>query len=190
MGSHSHLGSLLFGCMILSCGCLSQVKQTEDINFKNFCGALPELKLPLRLHCDLSESKGRDDYAQFSQFIPKNFDRVAGLVKRGEFILILYGIVGDSIYPYLFVYDKKGHVLDTLNLLLMACVADDRVNHHSYATIESNSTISQLDSTWHYYEASDSRRRDSLIVTKVTRRLSKIGRFVKSDSTSKAIKVW
>jgi hypothetical protein len=128
-----------------------------------------------------------DEFEKFKKYIPKSMDRVFGKIrtKDNKYKLIIYGLTGDDIYPFLFTYDNRGQIRDSLSLILTGCGgADETQIPHAYAAIKDDLTIELTDTTRfiHYPEKSESTDDyivDSLRISKVTMKVDKDGRFVK-----------
>jgi hypothetical protein len=137
---------------LLIAGCGDKANKTSDIDplFQDFLNGIPKKALPINLNCGLpNELKSSDDFEKYKSFIPKSA-RIFGTVDSGSksYRLVIYGYIGDDIYPVLFSFDNKGQIIDSLNLILNPCgAADDKVIPHSFATIENDLTVKLTDTT-------------------------------------------
>jgi hypothetical protein len=159
-----------------------------DTVFSEFIGSIRKQALPLQITCGLTDNLASlEEFEKFRKYIPKSMDRVFGKFETQdkEYKLVIYGLTGDDIYPFLFSYDTRGQIRDSLSLMLTGCGgADESAIPHSYATLKGDLTIELTDTTRliHYPEKSESIDDyivDSLRVSTVTMKLDKDGRFVK-----------
>jgi hypothetical protein len=83
------------------------------------------------------------------KYIPENMKVVGRIFKDEDKIYILYTTVGDILYPYLFIYDMTGKVIDSAYLHNKDCYcgADEFMESKSYTNIDSNKGITMIDST-------------------------------------------
>ena len=103
-------------------------QKIDSIKFLQYYSDLKELKIPLTLKCGLSSDVSYN-YAPFNNYFERNFDSplyVAGKIyKNNNYISLLYGIVGDDLYPVLFNYKNDGTKIDSC-LLYTSDAADER----------------------------------------------------------------
>lgn len=137
--------------LLLSCRDKSNTPTNIDPLFQDFLNELPKKSLPIHLDCGLpNELKSSDGFEKYKALIPKSADQIFGTIDSGSdrYRLILYGYTGDDIYPVLFSFDHKGHIIDSLNLILHPCgAADDTVIPHSFFTIDKDLTVELTDTT-------------------------------------------
>lgn len=177
-------------------GCGNETNKTSDIDplFQDFLNEIPKKSLPINLNCGLpNESMPSADSEKYKSFIPQSA-RVFGTVDSGSerYRLVIYGYIGDDIYPVLFSFDNKGQIIDSLNLILNPCgAADDKVIPHSFVTIDHGLTIKLTDTTqlihypgnWKKLDFDDESLPDSTFVATETTLLT-LSEFQKLNSKS------
>lgn len=153
--------------------------------FNEFLDSLQSHKTPIQLSCGLPDYVWASEFKKYKQFLPTNYDALYGLVGQTEYYkCIMFGQVGDDIYPTLFTYGNKGERIDSLSLILHPCgAADGEQIPHSFALINEDMTIELTDTTRliHYPEKSksvDDYIVDSLRISKVIFKIDKQGLFV------------
>lgn len=90
------------------------------------------------------------DFDKFKTYIPKSSNEIYGTISSGNdsFHLILYGYIGDDIYPFLFSFDNQGKIIDSLDLIINRCGgADGHEIPHSYLAINTDLSIILTDTT-------------------------------------------
>jgi hypothetical protein len=159
-----------------------------DTLFLEFVDSIRMQSLPLHISCGLEENLvSSTQFEKFKKYIPQSASLVFGHIKStsDNHKLIIYGQVGDDIYPLLFSYDRTGKIMDSLHLMLTGCGgADETAIPHAFATISPDLTITLIDTTRliHYANGSgsvDNYIIDSLRIKKVAMTIDKNGRFVK-----------
>lgn len=188
---------ILFAYILGLCSCGNKQTQENSIGhvdttkientlFKEFLDSLQSYETPIHLSCGLPDYIWANEFKKYKEFLPVEYDAVYGLIGRTEnFKFIMFGQVGDDIYPTLFSYDKNGGRIDSLSLILNPCgAADSEQIPHSFALIKNDLTIELTDTTRliHYPEKSKSVGDyivDSLRISKVVLKVNKDGRFVK-----------
>jgi len=159
----------------------------ESVIFKEFIGKIPSRKLPIRFSCGLPDGPGTDhlwvsDFAKFNILIPKGIDLIYGAVEAKKNLnLIIFGQIGDDLYPKIFSYDNKGKIIDSLFLILNPCgLADEHQIPHSYAIIDKDLKIILIDTTKliHYLENNKDYIIDSQRVTKKVYDISPYGKII------------
>jgi hypothetical protein len=158
----------------------------ENALFDDFLDSLQTYKTPIQLSCGLPNYVWANEFKNYKEFIPADYDALYGLVGQTEYYkFLMFGQVGDDIYPTLFTYDNNGQRIDSLSLILHPCsAADTEQIPHSFALITEDLTIELTDTTRliHYPEKSksvDDYVVDSLRISKVTFKVDNQGRFVK-----------
>jgi hypothetical protein len=163
-------------------------KEAMDLSFKEFVDKLPFRQLPLRLSCGLPDGPGSDNlrisnFEKFKDIIPTGFDNIYGVINTHDnFKVIIYGQVGDDIYPTLFTYSKNGKIIDSLFLILNACGnADETQIPHSFATIDKDLSITLVDTNRfiHYPDNENNYILDSIVVTRINYQIDKKGLIIK-----------
>jgi hypothetical protein len=158
----------------------------ENKLFSEFLDSLKSYDTPIFLSCGLPEYVWASEFKKYKAFLPPDYDAIYGLIARTENLkFVMFGQVGDDIYPTLFIYNNNGEKIDSLSLILNPCgAADNEQIPHSFALIKSDLTIELTDTTrWIHYsdksEAAEGYIIDSLRISKVVLRIDKDGRFVK-----------
>lgn len=110
---------------------------------------LEHLQLPLTFFCGADSSTWANELGDdIERIAPKNSKVVGVLPIAGtDKTYIIYAMVGDILYPYLYVYDKTGRQIDSLYLHIGYCSADDAVIVSNTTTINSDYSISMTDTT-------------------------------------------
>jgi len=199
------LAITLFAGMLFSCSFVQnkdtkeeveeQNTQKEDtLSFIEMISDIPKIKMPYTMYCgieynpcfSLAEDFGKD----FEKIMPENSIIVGKLPIDNDYIYILYGLMGDIIYPYLNMYDKNGHKLDSLYLHISYSIADAEIIETPTTTINKNFSIHMTDTTkhTHYIENNEGYDKivDSVIVRTRTMDLMKDGYYkVIKESTYK-----
>lgn len=163
-----------------------ETTEVENPIFKEFLDSLQLYEPPIHLSCGLPDYVWANEFKNFKEFLPPDYDAVYGLIGRtNNFKFIMFGQVGDDIYPTLFTYDNNGRRIDSLSLILNPCgAADSEQIPHSFALMTEELTIELTNTTRliHYPEKSesvDSYIVDSLRISKMTFKVDNQGRFVK-----------
>lgn len=159
---------------------IDTVVQNEPNRFSEFKNLLPKHQLPFSLHCGLKSLTELEDYQKYSEFIPEGMEGIYGLFNaKTTTDLILYGRVGDDLYPYLYSYDNNGKILDSLFLILNFCGGADEFSiPSSYAFIEEDGLITMIDTTFYIHYTGDfDYDVDSMRVTTVKVKLDNNGEF-------------
>jgi hypothetical protein len=149
--------------------------------FKEFLDSIPERKHELLLSCGLTGGVASESFDRYKRFIPDHHQVIYGLVgETDQYYALMFGSIGDDVYPTLFTYDEEGNILDQLSLILNPCGgADEHSIPHSYAQIDTNLKITLLDTLRHihYPDERGDYVLDSITTTVVTYRISAEGRF-------------
>ena len=152
-------------------------KQQRYIDFKN---KLPKHRLPIDFHCGFDSLVKLADYKDYLDFIPKDMEKIYGFLSaKGTTDLILYGIVGDDLYPYIYSYDNYGNIIDSLFLIITPCgQADEFSIPNSYAFIDENGMITMIDTSLYvHYLDNLNYEIDSTIVTTIKMKTNINGEF-------------
>ncbi|BDD08391.1 hypothetical protein FUAX_08230 [Fulvitalea axinellae] len=153
-------------------------QNTLSPEFETYLSKLPELPLPFETHCDL-DSLGTDKVGRFT---PEGLWPSGKLKGSDNHILVLYGGLGDYLYPFLYSFNHDGDAIDSLALNSNGCIGGESFQTATYSKINPDLTISLIDSTeYHSYvdENLDKMKLDSATVTKSEYKLDKNGKFVK-----------
>jgi hypothetical protein len=191
---------ILFALIQSLCSCSNNRAETINENsvdtlettkiqhelFIEFLDSLPLHDKPIQLRCGLTDYAWYLEFKKYKQFIPATYNAVFGLIGRMEnFNCIMFGQVGDDVYPTLFTFDNNGRRIDSLSLILNPCGAADSAQiPDSFALIKSDLTIELTDTTRliHFpekFKSVDDYIVDSIRISKVVLKVDKDGRFVK-----------
>ena len=168
------------------------IQKIDSIKFFQYYSNLKELKLPLTLKCGLASDVSYN-YAPFNNYFERNFDAplyVAGKIyKDNNFISLLYGIVGDDLYPVLFNYNNDGTKLDSLDLS-GNCDGDEDFLSSTTVTFNQDYSILKIDSVTRYslnYFSQLKASADTTEIVSYKYRILKTGYFSLEDSVKKEI---
>jgi hypothetical protein len=166
-------------------------------NFQVFLSAIDDISLPLSFYCGIDGITSIEEYDAnvICKFVPDRDDRIgiAGKLpsKKGK-EFIIYGVTGDIIYPYLFVYDKNGNRLDSLYLHISYCLGDESVIISNYTTINKDYSVLMTDTTKyiHFNNDNDTIFIDSILVKSRRMAMNKNYKYtVKEDNQYKLDKI-
>jgi hypothetical protein len=130
-----------------------------------------------------------------AKLVPEYSVVVGKLPIKNDKIYILYGIIGDIIYPYLNIYDKNGKQIDSLYLHIGNCaeIYDDNyemeINIINATTINKDFSIHMIDSTKFHYDVEDNLNNiaDTVIVKTRKMNLTKDGYYKITKETTQQI---
>jgi hypothetical protein len=178
--------STLLLISLMSCNSKQTNEATTTGNnlFNEFISKLPSRGLPINLSCGLPDYIWLNEFKKYQEFFPANHDAIYGLIGRTENIkCIMFGQVGDDIYPTLFTYDKHGKRIDSLDLILNPCgAADESQIPHSIVSIDLDLQIVLSDTLRfiHYSDTNTNFTVDSLKVSTVKYHIDNRGRVNKN----------
>lgn len=102
--------------------------------FEEYLTGLGKIHLPLEFKCSINENdiidgSPRSLYGVDREFSDGNHYVYGKLISNKKYVIILYGIVTDDVFPILVTYDEKGKIIDQLSLVQNLCGApsDDMV---------------------------------------------------------------
>lgn len=160
------------------------VKTNEMLNspFAESVSKINMLDLPLTFCC------GAETYTWIAEYgkeietrAPQHYSSVGIIGKLPTInnnIYIVYGLVGDIIYPVLYTYNTQGIKIDSLNLHLgYFCGADDTTNEKCWTTINKDTSIDMTDTTVYFHYVGNNQTLDSIIVAKRNYQLDTDGRY-------------
>ncbi|HTJ53210.1 MAG TPA: hypothetical protein VL443_27335 [Cyclobacteriaceae bacterium] len=177
-------------CLLISViSCNKNQTKNDNANvsplFSEYVKTLPQVALPLSISCGIDGAKEIEQAEKFKKFIHTYAERVLGtLPTNGKYNLIIYGRVGDDIYPILYSYDSSGAVIDSLDLIINPCGGADQTQiPHSSAFISKDLTFTLTDTTKliHYPAGSisvDIYIVDSVRITKIVHQIDSRGHFI------------
>jgi hypothetical protein len=129
---------------------LTCVEQPDDTIkkkplFDEFVSKIPNHALPVNFNCGIDSGIVIENDHQFEKYrslVPRKVDVIYGTIGSTEkFRLLIFGIMGDDIYPYLYTYDRNGELIDSLDLTLVGCGGADEFSIPH--------TLSQIDKDLH-----------------------------------------
>ncbi|MGQ1948718.1 hypothetical protein ACT3CD_16625 [Geofilum sp. OHC36d9] len=164
-------------------------KHQRFIEFKK---RLPKYNLPIEIHCGFDSMVSLTDYKDFRDFIPTKMEEIYGYVNTNQTSdLILFGRVGDDLYPYIYSFDNNGNILDSLFLIINPCgQADEFYIPNSFAFIDNNGQISMIDTSLYiHYIDNMNYKIDSTIITMIEMKVDKNGKFKEIKKEIKQITV-
>lgn len=180
--SHFAFLFVLFACS----GNPNERQATTGSKFKSLISVMPVRTLPVDFLCGIPEggdSPNISDLSEYKDFFPSAQNILYGLLKvEKNFVVTVYGISGDDVYPTLFVYDTLGNRIDSLSLILSGCGgADEAVIPVSTASINQSLQILLTDTLHfiHYPEGQKNFVRDSVKVSFLRYHINDVGRIVK-----------
>jgi hypothetical protein len=148
---------------------ISIATNKDTTEFKNFLSLIPAVKLPLDFYCGIDDYILAENYnlQHLKKFLPNEFGLgIVGKFSNGKDIeSIIYVIAGDMLYPYLYVYNSEGAILDSLYLHIGYCSGDDAVIISNRTVINQDFSINMVDTTKHIHFEDNSIIADSVIVT-------------------------
>lgn len=175
---------ILFLCVI---GCNNKnIKKeitpnvTSKVFFMDLIDNLPSLELPYTMYCGLNESfPWIDDLdKRLVEYLPENVIVAGKLPVNNDFVYIIYGEIGDIIYPYLNIYNQNGEKLDSIYLHISWCAADEWERTSTTTTINKDFSISMTDTSQyiHYLDA-ETYITDSIVVKRKVMQLMNSGLY-------------
>jgi hypothetical protein len=129
-------------------------KSQDSIKFYSYYSKLNIYKVPFELFCGLDANTKYQKAPSQNYF---SYDKETPLVVAGrlyvdnEFITILYGNVGDDLYPLLYTYNYYGDKIDSLNLA-GDCSGEEGYLSSTNVKFNFNNNIIKVDSISRYEE--------------------------------------
>lgn len=123
-----------------------------------------KLQLPLTFTCDVESETNIEkiDYLE----IPENSIFIGSLLQLKDKLYAIFIIRGGDIgMPILYIYDKNGKIISSLNLYINGCISDDNGSIVNTAIIRKDYSILMIDSTKYCHYDSELLV-DSIFVTK------------------------
>jgi hypothetical protein len=156
----------------------------NDNAFKNIVSRINEIELPFDFECGVDLYISVKDY--HSEILEKIAPKESGVGIIGKLPskngneYIIYGIPGDIVYPYLYIYDGNGNQLDSLYLHNGYCIGDEEVISTTYTIISKDYSINMMDSIRHiHYNNENELIEDSLTIIKRQYRLNSKNLYVR-----------
>lgn len=185
-------GILVTLVLLASLSCSIKDSRLDTINqpdtvalaFKSYLNSIPSVKPLLNFMCGLNgASVAAEDFEQYKRFMPRDVQLILGHVAtdQSDFVYIIYGAIGDDIYPILCSYSLDGKIIDSINLDSGCGGADETMSLTSYAEVRDDMTIVVTDTirSFHYPENSDTYVLDGVTIDRVVYRPGNDGHFVK-----------
>lgn len=144
---------LLFLLAITSCHRHVKDKELKESSedFAEYLQELEVISLPFSTRCGLWPHHPRSNPPHSNKFGPSGWS-VSGLVhERTNLKVVLYGYLGDDVYPYLFSFDSTGALIDSTEIYTGNCQADPWWRGITYTTIHEDMGITMID-TGAYYQ--------------------------------------
>jgi hypothetical protein len=137
-----------------------------DSAFINSISKINTLELPLHFYCGADTYIWTEDLGDdVLKIAPLNCVVIGLLPINNDNIYVIYGQVGDIIYPYLYTYNKNGNLLDSLYLHISYCDGDGFEIHSTATTITDDYCIYMTDtSKYIHYNDNNELFLDSVIV--------------------------
>ena len=164
---------------------------TKETSFMELVENIPTLKLPYTFYCGLDESLPRIDNLEkrLIGYLPENVIVAGKIPIDNDLIYIVYGTIGDIIYPHLNIYNQNGEKLDSMYLHISWCAADEWGRVSTTTTINKDYSISMTDtSEYIHYLDTKTFITDSIIVKRKSKKLKGDGLYEESLSDTVRIK--
>ena len=174
--------------------------QVNSPSFMEVISSIPDIKLPYTMYCGIecymtSYPTAKDLGAFFIKTVPEpEVSKIVGKLSiNNDKVYILYGLVGDIIYPHLNIYDKNGHKLDSLYLHISYCIADCEGVVSTATIINKDFSISMADTAKHFHCIDDHNNGyeqilDSIIISTRKMNLTKDGFYKITKETKENVK--
>ena len=143
--------------------------EKKDISnpFIDIISSLNTLNLPYTFFCGAESYTWTSEYGkEFSSILPEVI--IGKLPSNDNKEYVICGIVGDIIYPYLYVYDEKANRIDSLYLHISYCLGDEEVIKTNVTIINADYSISMIDTTKYIHFIQNEVQIDSISVTERT----------------------
>jgi hypothetical protein len=118
--------------------------------FAVFLSSLEALHTPLTLDCgiqgDLHSRHRAHEDAALQSFYPRELV-IGRLWSTSSYVAVLYGSIGDWVYPAIFTFDQTGRPIDSLDLRVY-CEGEPGSRGSSVAYIADDRTITAVDTVW------------------------------------------
>lgn len=144
---------------------LSSQKKNISNSFVDNISSLDILNLPYTFFCGAKSYTWTSEYGKgFEAILPEAV--IGRLPAKNNREYIICGVVGDIIYPYLYVYDEKGNRLDSLYLHIGFCLGDEDIITSNTTTINIDYSINMIDTTKYISYDQEDVIIDSIYITK------------------------
>lgn len=171
--------------LLIITSCDYQNKKTKatatdiDEDFYSKIQVIDEIKLPTTYVCGVASYKLPSEYGEaIEEITPFDYGIIGRLPSKLGYEFIVFGKIGDIIYPYLYQYDKSGNIIDSLYLYIGYCSGDDEVINTTLSKINQDLSINMIDTMKYiHFLTSKKYNIDSIIVRKQQLAFSNQGRF-------------
>ena len=162
---------------------------TKETTFMDLVENIPTLKLPYTFYCGLDDSLSWIENLEkrLIGYLPENVIIAGKIPIDNDLIYIVYGTIGDIIYPHLNIYNQNGEKLDSMYLHISWCAADEWERVSTTTTINKDYSISMTDTT-EYFVNPETFITDSIIVKRKSKKLKSDGLYEESLSDTVRIK--
>lgn len=187
---------ILTTILIAAAGCGESTElddsMAKDYSFESFCESIDTKELPLRIDCGFESYDTEKDFTNYKEFIPNDYKVVSQIIGINKHKLVLYTSVGDMSYPYLYSYNLKGDILDSLYLHISTCAGDPYLELSTWTIIDEKMSISMTDTSkyFSYTENENDPKRilDSTVITERKVIMNSNGNFTILSETKELIK--
>jgi len=161
---------------------VSTIKSDELTSFENAISSILEIRLPDTIYCGIESSTPINKYEDLIIKIspkPIEWTGIYGkLPSKNDKVYIIYSIVGDINYPYLYTYDRKGNLIDSMYLHIGVCLGDESIITSNITIINKDFSINMIDTT-QYIQYSENNRIsiDSIVIFKQKLELNSKGLY-------------
>ena len=120
---------------------------TETAIFMDLVEKLPSVELPYTMYCGLNDSFPLiyELDKHLIGYLPEDVIVVGKVPIDNKLVYIIYGKIGDIIYPYLNIYNQNGERVDSMYLHISYCAADEEERVTTITTIDKDYSISMTD---------------------------------------------
>ena len=194
-----------FLSIVISCGIAQKNNKQEEIaeqniqqdslSFMKIISVIPDIKLPYSMWCGIENNNSQYPDAEelgsnIAKLAPEYSVVVGKLPINNGNTYVLFGIVGNIIYPILNTYDKNGYRIDSLYLHIGYCAGDNGEIKSTATIINKDFSISMTDTNQYYHyesDESDEKIIDSVIVKTRKMNLTKDGYYKITKESRKQI---
>ena len=154
----------------------------DNSEFNNFKSLIPTIQLPFDFYCGINNFILVEDIddKKYKKYLP--IEDVYGIVGKfsngNDMTSIIYVTAGDILYPYLYIFNNEGAILDSLNLHISYCYGDDSIILSNRTFINLDFSINMTDTTWHIHYDKKNKITDSIIITKRNLIFSPNGKYI------------
>lgn len=129
--------------------CSTTIKENQG--FADYYSKIKIIKLPFSFFCGFGDYKIPEDIDKdlVRKYLPQNMEIVGRIYEPDENVYLLYAYVGDILYPYLYIYNKDGKVIDSTYLHNKNCYcgSDEYMESNTHTIISMNRSITMIDTT-------------------------------------------